>query len=245
MAADAASMSGVSRRCPRGSGWPCARAAARPQRAARNPQPGSARSSGTSPPSRVRDLGPLVHYRRPATVQQLAQLAAVSLLCGDAQLACGHRQLCTAAPTVWALSRAGGLAERSAARRGRARGERYRPVRLARAKQLSIARGSNLLHSTCPQNWSRSENPPRAIDLCRVAVAAAALFRNAAPQRNRSPARAVAPLAQLAMTARLRRGAQRSATKCAGALIDVHTFLLPVVGQALSIVAIGKPRKIS
>ena len=34
-----------------GSGWPCAQAAARPQRADRNAQPGSARSSRTSPPS--------------------------------------------------------------------------------------------------------------------------------------------------------------------------------------------------
>jgi hypothetical protein len=41
----------------------------------------------------IHNLAPLVQHRRPATVQQLAQLAAVSLLYGGAQRESGHQRL--------------------------------------------------------------------------------------------------------------------------------------------------------
>jgi hypothetical protein len=125
----------------------------------------------------ARELGPLVHHRRPVTVQQLAQLAAVTLFCGDAQLlACGHRQLCTAASTVWAPDRA---RSRSAAQQGEGEREENATGPSTRARQTIVDRslGSNLCIFDLPPKFG-AKIRPRATDLGRVAVAAAALFKN-------------------------------------------------------------------
>jgi hypothetical protein len=59
----------------------------------------------------MHDLGPLVHYRCPTTVEQLAQLAAVAFLRGGAQLQGGHQRL--QIPTCFGNGDGGGVGKAS------------------------------------------------------------------------------------------------------------------------------------